>query len=106
MFYLLGINTLIPWSFFITADDVSYEYILLLCIADNMGVYLSPLFLQYWMYKFREVHENSTRNYSLNHAENLEKRTDLQASFTSYLSVASALPNTFFLIINAFISKR
>ncbi|XP_076672350.1 equilibrative nucleoside transporter 1 [Andrena cerasifolii] len=81
VFYLLGINTLIPWSFFITADD-------------------------YWMYKFREVHENSTRNYSLNHAENLEKRTDLQASFTSYLSVASALPNTFFLIINAFISKR
>lgn len=23
VFYLLGINTLIPWSFFITADDVS-----------------------------------------------------------------------------------
>ncbi|XP_078036462.1 equilibrative nucleoside transporter 1 [Augochlora pura] len=81
VFYLLGINTLIPWSFFITADD-------------------------YWMYKFREISENSTNHMNYTHVENLEKRTDLQASFTSYLSVASAFPNTFFLIINAFISKR
>lgn len=57
------------------------------------------------MYKFREIHENSTHiNYT--HVENLEKKTDLQASFTSYLSVASALPNTLFLIVNAFISKK
>lgn len=81
VFYLLGINTLIPWSFFITADD-------------------------YWMYKFREIHQNFTENDNYTHVENLEKKTDLQASFTSYLSVASALPNTFFLIINAFLSKR
>ncbi|CAK9820988.1 Equilibrative nucleoside transporter 3 [Anthophora plagiata] len=83
VFYLLGINTLIPWSFFITADD-------------------------YWMYKFREVHKNLTQE-SVNYtcAEDLEeKRTDLQASFISYLNVASAIPNTLFLIINAFISKR
>ncbi|XP_011865031.1 PREDICTED: equilibrative nucleoside transporter 1 isoform X2 [Vollenhovia emeryi] len=81
VFYLLGINTLIPWSFFITADD-------------------------YWMYKFREIHGNSTTNLTHTYAELLEEKTDLQASFTSYLSVASALPNTLFLIINAFISKR
>lgn len=81
VFYLLGINTLIPWSFFITADD-------------------------YWMYKFREIHSNQTNLTYLTHAELLEQKTDLQASFTSYLSVASALPNTLFLIINAFISKR
>ncbi|CAK9830277.1 Equilibrative nucleoside transporter 3 [Anthophora retusa] len=83
VFYLLGINTLIPWSFFITADD-------------------------YWMYKFREVHRNLTQeNVNYTHLEDLEeKRTDLQASFISYLNVASALPNTLFLIINAFISKR
>ncbi|KYN08115.1 PREDICTED: equilibrative nucleoside transporter 1 [Cyphomyrmex costatus] len=80
VFYLLGINTLIPWSFFITADD-------------------------YWMYKFREIHNNST-NLSHTYAELLEQKTDLQASFTSYLSVASALPNTLFLILNAFISKK
>ncbi|XP_029032918.1 equilibrative nucleoside transporter 1 [Osmia bicornis bicornis] len=80
VFYLLGMNILIPWSFFITAED-------------------------YWMYKFREIQENSTHiNYT--HVENLEKKTDLQASFTSYLSVASALPNTLFLVINAFISKK
>ncbi|XP_043801835.1 equilibrative nucleoside transporter 3 isoform X1 [Apis laboriosa] len=81
VFYVLGINTLIPWSFFITADD-------------------------YWMYKFREIHENSSKNINYTHIQNLEKRTDLQASFTSYLSVTSAVPNTFFLIINAFINKR
>ncbi|KYN12744.1 PREDICTED: equilibrative nucleoside transporter 1 [Trachymyrmex cornetzi] len=80
VFYLLGINTLIPWSFFITADD-------------------------YWMYKFREIHNNST-NLTHTYAELLEQKTDLQASFTSYLSVASALPNTLFLILNAFISKK
>ncbi|XP_020285333.1 equilibrative nucleoside transporter 1 [Pseudomyrmex gracilis] len=81
VFYLLGINTLIPWSFFITADD-------------------------YWMYKFREIHSNSTTNFTYIHVELLEEKTDLQASFTSYLNLASALPNTLFLIINTFISKR
>lgn len=63
------------------------------------------LFFQYWMYKFREINANST-NLSTTHVENLAQRTDLQASFTSYLSVASALPNTLFLIVNTFISKR
>ncbi|XP_050478030.1 equilibrative nucleoside transporter 3 [Bombus huntii] len=81
VFYVLGINTLIPWSFFITADD-------------------------YWLYKFREIQKNSTKGINYTHMENLEKKTDLQVSFTSYISVASALPNTFFLIVNAFISKR
>ncbi|EFN81093.1 equilibrative nucleoside transporter 3 isoform X2 [Harpegnathos saltator] len=79
VFYLLGVNTLIPWSFFITADD-------------------------YWMYKFREI--NNSTNLTTTHVENLAQKTDLQASFTSYLSVASALPNTLFLIVNAFISNR
>ncbi|XP_076174525.1 equilibrative nucleoside transporter 1 isoform X3 [Ptiloglossa arizonensis] len=81
VFYLLGINTLIPWSFFITADD-------------------------YWMYKFRDKDENSTNYLIYTHVNNLEKRNDLQTSFTSYLSIASSIPNTFFLILNAFISKR
>lgn len=56
------------------------------------------------MYKFREI-SNST-NLTTTHVENLAQKTDLQASFTSYLSVASALPNTLFLIVNAFISNR
>lgn len=52
VFYVLGINTLIPWSFFITADD-------------------------YWMYKFREIHENSSKSINYTHVQNLEKRTAL-----------------------------
>lgn len=56
------------------------------------------------MYKFREINESHGVNFS--HIENLEKRTDLQASFTSYISIASAIPNTIFLIINTFISKK
>ncbi|KAL0112225.1 hypothetical protein PUN28_011944 [Cardiocondyla obscurior] len=80
VFYLLGMNTLIPWTFFVTADD-------------------------YWMYKFRDIHNNTT-NLSHTYAELFEQKTDLQASFTSYLNIASSLPNTLFLIINAFISNR
>lgn len=62
------------------------------------------MFFQYWMYKFREIH--NVTNITHTYAELFEEKTDLQASFTSYLSVASALPSTLFLIINAFISKR
>lgn len=102
MFYLLGINTLIPWSFFITADDVSSVTFFFSCSQNTVACITS--FFQYWMYKFREIHDNST-NLTHTYAK-LEQKTDLQASFTSYLSVASALPNTLFLIINAFISKR
>ncbi|XP_015117621.1 equilibrative nucleoside transporter 2 isoform X1 [Diachasma alloeum] len=80
VFYLLGINTLIPWAFFITADE-------------------------YWMYKFREIHSNNTGLHNYTHTEILEKRTDLQASFTSYLNIASAIPSTLFLILNTFLSK-
>ncbi|KAI4503602.1 hypothetical protein M0802_001005 [Mischocyttarus mexicanus] len=61
--------------------------------------------INYWMYKFRQIHDNDTRTFNYNHTENLETKTDLQASFTSYLNVASALPNTLFLILNTFISK-
>ncbi|XP_014296757.1 equilibrative nucleoside transporter 1 [Microplitis demolitor] len=81
VFYLLGINTLIPWSFFITADD-------------------------YWMYKFRQIHPNNSGSNNYTHTEILENKTDLQVSFTSYLNVSSALPNMLFLIINTFLSKR
>ncbi|XP_012265405.1 equilibrative nucleoside transporter 3 [Athalia rosae] len=81
IFYFLGMNTLIPWGFFVTADD-------------------------YWMFKFRDIHVNNTGRHNYTHTENLERRNDLQASFTSYLSVASAIPNTLFLVVNTFISKK
>lgn len=46
------------------------------------------------MYKFRDAIHNST------------DLTPIQAGFTSDLSVASALPSTLFLILNAFIGHR
>lgn len=46
------------------------------------------------MFKFRDAIHNST------------DLTPIQAGFTSDLSVASALPSTLFLILNAFIGHR
>ncbi|GLH05598.1 Equilibrative nucleoside transporter 3 [Gryllus bimaculatus] len=73
IFYLLGMTTLLPWNFFITADD-------------------------YWMYKLRDVHSNQT--------DDGGSRTELQAGFTSYLSVASTVPNTLFLVLNTMLSQK
>ncbi|KAG4072412.1 hypothetical protein HA402_004344 [Bradysia odoriphaga] len=70
IFYLMGMTTLMPWNFFITAED-------------------------YWMYKFRNVTNNAT-----------DELTPIQAGFTSDLSVSAAVPNTLFLILNAFIGHK
>jgi equilibrative nucleoside transporter 1/2/3 len=74
IFYLLGMVTLLPWNFFITADD-------------------------YWLYKFRNV-SNNVSSYAVT------KRTPLQTSFTSYISVASAVPSLVFLILNTALTHR
>ncbi|CAG2065849.1 unnamed protein product, partial [Timema podura] len=50
------------------------------------------------MYKLRNVTAN------VSHREN--GRTELQAGFTAYLSVASTIPNTLFLILNSLLSHR
>ncbi|XP_065333966.1 equilibrative nucleoside transporter 3 [Cloeon dipterum] len=71
IFYLLGMTTLLPWNFFITADN-------------------------YWMYKFRDVPSNTS----------LHGRSVLQAEFTSYLSLASNVPNTLFMILGALYGHR
>lgn len=47
------------------------------------------------MYKFRNITNNST-----------DELTPIQAGFTSDLSVASAVPNTIFLILNVLIGYR
>ncbi|XP_055682994.1 equilibrative nucleoside transporter 2 [Lutzomyia longipalpis] len=70
IFYLLGMTTLLPWNFFITAEN-------------------------YWMFKFRNVTGNDS-----------DVLTPIQRTFTSDLSVSSAVPNTVFLILNAFLSHR
>lgn len=56
------------------------------------------------MYKFREIHQNNSGHNNYTHLDIImEKKTDLQASFTSYLNVASAIPSLLFLILNAFL---
>ncbi|XP_059617518.1 equilibrative nucleoside transporter 3 [Phlebotomus argentipes] len=70
IFYLLGMTTLLPWNFFITAEN-------------------------YWMFKFRNVTGNDS-----------DVLTPIQRTFTSDLSVSSAVPNTVFLVLNAFLSHR
>ncbi|KAG5888278.1 hypothetical protein JTB14_025198 [Gonioctena quinquepunctata] len=77
IFYLLGVITLLPWNFYVTADD-------------------------YWMYKFRNMSNNSTSV----HSSQISVRTPLQAEFTSYLNLASSVPNLLFLILITFISHR
>lgn len=80
IFYLLGMTTLLPWNFFITADD-------------------------YWMYKFRSVNADEYLNVS-QVSQHDGKRTPLQAEFTSYLSVASSLPNIVFLTLTTFLTHK
>ncbi|GAB6021080.1 hypothetical protein CHUAL_003713 [Chamberlinius hualienensis] len=103
IFYLLGLGTLLPWNFFITAQG-------------------------YWSYKFRDVSadhgavsmSNSTlfqnnsgllanETFSSNSTDSSGSSahlTDLQRTFTSYLSVASMVPNTIFLMLNTILSRR
>jgi hypothetical protein len=49
------------------------------------------------MYKFRDVGAN---------VSDKGNRTELQAGFTAYLSVASTIPNTLFLILNSLLSHK
>ncbi|KAL0267077.1 UNVERIFIED_CONTAM: hypothetical protein PYX00_009441 [Menopon gallinae] len=71
VFYLLGILTLLPWNFFVTANE-------------------------YWMYKFRNLNETYPS----------QNKTELQAEFTSYLSIAATGPSVLFLILNSLFSHR
>lgn len=50
------------------------------------------------MYKFRDVNKTDTSN--------VTKRTPLQAEFTSYINLASALPTVVFLVINTVITQK
>ncbi|XP_072938970.1 equilibrative nucleoside transporter 3 [Epargyreus clarus] len=48
----------------------------------------------YWMYKFRDVTPSNLTMFV--------RKTQFQAEFTSYLNVATAIPNLIFLILNSF----
>ncbi|CAH2236668.1 jg20887 [Pararge aegeria aegeria] len=47
----------------------------------------------YWMYKFRDVKPSNLTMFV--------RKTQFQAEFTSYLNVATAIPNLIFLILNS-----
>ena len=72
VFCLMGMSTMLPWNFF-TAITI------------------------FWNYKFRDVsYKNITANSQMD-----SEQTDLQKQFTSYLSIASNIPNAIFVIMNA-----
>lgn len=79
VFFLMGMSTMLPWNFFIALSN-------------------------FWNYRFREVQNPEVNNISHNEKsinDSLPSNTDLQKTFTSYLSIASNIPNAIFVIINA-----
>lgn len=75
-FTILGVTTLLPWNFFITATD-------------------------YWMYKFRNV----TVEYNPQQPHTME-RTSLQVFFESYLAIAANLPMLISMLLNSLYGQR
>ena len=54
----------------------------------------------FWDYKFREI------NGTLEISKNPKSKTELQKIFTSYLAIASMIPNAIFVILNASFGQR
>lgn len=76
-FTILGVTTLLPWNFFITATD-------------------------YWMYKFRNV---NTGAYNADQVH-VDERTPLQTFFESYLAIAANLPMLLSMILNSIYGQK
>ena len=70
--------TLLPWNFFISVSS-------------------------FWDYKFRAVNNVTTANEDI---FNAEEQTELQREFTSYLAIASNIPNAVCVILNAVLGQK
>ncbi|XP_039247859.2 equilibrative nucleoside transporter 1-like isoform X2 [Styela clava] len=100
IFYLLGLGSLLPWNFFITAND-------------------------YWMYKLRDVNNtvpesavtplpnewNITVPYDSNSTSTTPgfdpgTITSLQSLFMNSLAICAMLPNVIFQFLNTLLQKR
>ena len=77
IFFLMGLSTLLPWNFFISLTG-------------------------FWDYRFRNV---SAESYVMR-LEDEAPKTELQNQFTSYLAIASNIPNALFVILNALYGQR
>ncbi|XP_013388911.1 equilibrative nucleoside transporter 3 isoform X2 [Lingula anatina] len=75
IFYIIGIATLLPWNFFITAK-------------------------QYFDYKLRNLTFTS-----LNDWENPLDETSMQIQFENYVSICAMVPNILFMFLNAALTK-
>lgn len=75
-FMILGVTTLLPWNFFITATD-------------------------YWMYKFRNV----SGLYDAEQPHTSE-RTPMQTFFESYLAIAGNVPMFLSMLVNSIYGQR
>ena len=77
VFFLMGISTMLPWNFFIALNN-------------------------FWNYRFRNVSINSHSDMVNNvNSSHTPPHTELQKEFTSYLSIASNVPNAIVVILNA-----
>jgi equilibrative nucleoside transporter 1/2/3 len=75
-FTILGITTLLPWNFFITATD-------------------------YWMYKFRKIDGDYNAD-----EPHTNERTAMQTFFESYLAIAANVPMLFAMLINSLYAQK
>lgn len=60
------------------------------------------------MYKFRDVNQSditNTTNETASFMSNPHGKTEFQASFTSYLAIASNVPATICFVLNMFLAK-
>ncbi|XP_027845609.2 equilibrative nucleoside transporter 1 isoform X1 [Aphis gossypii] len=79
IFYILGTCLLLPWYFFMTAND-------------------------YWMYKLRNL-PNETQVIFLLPNDNHD-HSRLQANFTSFLTIAASVPSSLMLLLNTYLAKK
>ena len=92
-----NINNSIP------GPDDKYSLVYLVFFLTGMSTLLPWNFFislnNFWDYKFRDINETFVSNSN-------SSQTELQKTFTSYLAIASMIPNAIFVILNASFGQR